>query len=168
MLKARRISKYYYLRIKRLKGTPHSLALGAAIGVFIGLTPTMPFHTLLILILVFATRSSFIAGITVSWIVCNPLTYIPIYYFSVLVGNYVTPYQLNWEKIQAVLNIFLSESSTFTNSSKALLGIGYEAMIVLISGGFIFALPFGILSYYLALYSFNRLQQKRRQRRILQ
>ena len=34
-----------------------------------------------------------------SVVACNPLTYIPIYYFSTIIGNAVTPYELNREKV---------------------------------------------------------------------
>ncbi|MDP3478975.1 MAG: DUF2062 domain-containing protein, partial [Desulfoprunum sp.] len=50
-MRLKRLGKYYYLRFLRLKGDPYSLAFGTAIGVFVGLTPTMPLHTAIILIL---------------------------------------------------------------------------------------------------------------------
>ena len=98
-MKLGRLSKFYYLKFLRLKGDPKSLAAGTAIGVFIGLTPTMPLHTVAIIALTVVTRTSMIAAMTISWIVCNPLTYVPIYYFSLVIGNAVTPYNLSWEKI---------------------------------------------------------------------
>ncbi len=87
----KRTSKYYYLKFLRLKGDPHSLALGTAIGVFIGITPSMPLHTILIVMATVATRSSTIAGILASFLVCNPVTYVPQYYLSTIVGNALTP-----------------------------------------------------------------------------
>ena len=104
-----RTRRYYYLRFIRLRGTPHSLALGSAIGVFIGITPTIPFHTIVIFFLSIVSRSSFIAGLISSWVVCNPLTYIPQYYLSLRIGNLVTPYELSWNQIQSVVEVVLSE-----------------------------------------------------------
>ncbi len=89
-MKINRLSKFYYLKMLRLQGEPKALALGTAIGVFVGLTPTIPFHTVTIISIAMATRTSAIAGVISSWIVCNPLTYIPIYYFSMRVGNWLT------------------------------------------------------------------------------
>ena len=57
-----RTGKYYFLKLLRLRGTPHSIAMGAAIGVFIGLTPTIPFHTITILAITLVTRTSVIAA----------------------------------------------------------------------------------------------------------
>jgi len=34
-------------RVKKLEGNPHYIAMGMAIGVFVGITPTMPFHTVI-------------------------------------------------------------------------------------------------------------------------
>ena len=106
-----RINKYYFLRLKRLRGSPRALAGGTAIGVFIGLTPTMPLHTILIILLALLTRTSAVAGIIFSWLVCNPLTYLPIYYLSAVIGNHITPYELNLEKVQAILDHVLAAGS---------------------------------------------------------
>ena len=69
-----RINKYYYLKFMRLRGDPKVLAGGVAIGVFVGLTPTIPLHTLLVIAFTIITRTSTIAGIISSVAVCNPLT----------------------------------------------------------------------------------------------
>lgn len=165
-MKPDRLRKYYVLRFKRLKGDPRALAGGFAIGVFIGLTPTMPFHTIVILLATFATRTSAIAGILSSWLVCNPLTYIPIYYFSLVIGNAATPYHLNWEKIRTVLDILLS-SESFTHSLDTVTGLGLEAAAVMITGGCLLALPFTLASYYLSLKFFIAMRKKRIQKHLL-
>ncbi len=161
-----RLGKYYYFRFLRLKGDPYSLAFGTAIGVFVGLTPTIPLHTGVILLLTFLTRTSVIAGILSSWLVCNPLTYIPIYYFSTVLGNALTPYELNWEKIQTVVNA-LSSSESISHSFEILTGLGFEAIAVLIVGGCVLALPFALVSYYVSLYTFLKIRAKRRTKQIL-
>lgn len=166
MMNLGRTRRYYYLRFIRLKGTPHSLALGSAIGVFVGITPTIPFHTIVIFVLTIFSRSSFIAGLIASWVVCNPLTYIPQYYLSLRIGNLVTPYELSWGQVKSVLEIILSDVS-FTTRMNALLTIGYEAIIVMIIGGIILALPFTIISYYLSYMTFIKIRNKRLEKRIL-
>jgi len=165
-MKPDRLSKYYYRRFQRLKGDPQALAGGFAVGVFIGITPTMPFHTIAILCITLATRTSAIAGILSSWLVCNPLTYIPIYYLSLVIGNAATPYHLNWEKIKTVLDILLSSESIGT-SLGTVTSLGFEAIVVMLVGGSILALPFTIASYYLALRFFIAMKKKRIQKQIL-
>jgi hypothetical protein len=161
-----RYLKYYYHRFKLLQGSPHALAGGTAIGVFIGLTPTIPFHTLLIVFFSFLTRTSAVAGIIISWIISNPLTYLPIYYLSALVGNHLTPYELNLTNVQNALEQTMAGGS-LQNSLAILVVSGYEALVVMIVGGFCFALPFGILSYYLALRFFIQIQKKRMNKHVL-
>ncbi len=161
-----RLRKYYYLRFLRLKGDPYALAFGTAIGVFVGITPTIPLHTAIILVLTFATRTSTIAGILSSWVICNPLTYIPIYYFSTMVGNALTPYELNWQMIQVAVNA-LSSSQSIARSFEVLAGLGFEALAVLIVGGCVLALPFALVSYYISLYTFLNIRAKRQQKHIL-
>jgi hypothetical protein len=158
--------KYYHHRFRRLQGSPHALAGGTAIGVFVGLTPTIPFHTLLIVFLSLMTRTSAVAGIIISWLISNPLTYLPIYYISALVGNYLTPYELNLKIVQSGLEQAMADGS-FQNLLKILVVSGYETLIVLIVGGFCFALPFGILSYYLSLRFFRHIQKKRMNKHVL-
>jgi uncharacterized protein (DUF2062 family) len=43
--------RIYYDRFISLKGEPASIAAGFAIGVFVGVTPTIPFHTAMIVFL---------------------------------------------------------------------------------------------------------------------
>ncbi len=67
-------------KIKRLQGDPHYIALGMAIGVFIGVTPTIPFHTALAIAFAFVLRGSKPAAAIGVWI-ANPLT-IPLFYYG--------------------------------------------------------------------------------------
>ena len=59
----KRALRYRLYRFKRLQGSIHSLALGAAIGAAIGSTPTIPLHSVLILAATLLCRSNPIAGI---------------------------------------------------------------------------------------------------------
>jgi len=137
----KRLSRYYYLKFMRLKGDPHSLALGTAIGVFVGITPTMPFHTIMIIAATVVTRSSTIAALLSSLLICNPLTNIPQYYIVTLVGNALTPYDLTWSDFKLVLEQLL-HSPGFSQSMKIIGGLGYEAAIVLhSSGGWLWRCP---------------------------
>lgn len=165
-MKPGRISRYYYRRFQRLKGNPYALAGGFAIGIFVGITPTMPLHTIVIIFATLATRTSTLAGILSSWLICNPLTYFPIYYFSLVIGNAATPYHLNWEKIKTVLDVLLS-SESLSHSINTFIGLGYEAVVVMLVGGTILALPFTVISYYLALRFFIAMHRKKIEKHIL-
>ena len=156
-----RFLRYYLIRIKRLTGNPRALAGGISIGVFIGLTPTMPLHTPLIIGLALLTRTSVVAGIIVSWLVCNPLTFVPIYYISARIGNALTPYDINFQKVQLLLEQ-LSAGGGFHTSINIIMALGMETIVVLVVGGIVFSLPFSFLSYYLAVPFFRKRQEKKK------
>jgi 16S rRNA A1518/A1519 N6-dimethyltransferase RsmA/KsgA/DIM1 with predicted DNA glycosylase/AP lyase activity len=114
-----RLGKYYFLRFRRLKGDPYALAFGTAMRL-VGLTNHAayghhPRPT--------TYRTSAVAAILSSLIVSNPLTFVPIYYFSTLIGNALTPYELNWEKIQVVVDQ-LSSSLGIAHTFEILAGLG--------------------------------------------
>ena len=162
----KRLSRYYYLKFTRLQGDPNSLAKGTAIGIFLGIAPIMPLHTVSVLLVTFLTRTSTIAAMLATIMVCNPLTYVAQYYFSIVVGNAMTPYNFNWERMKGVLDILLAKPG-LAESLQVLAGIGYEAIIVLIVGGTLLALPFTIASYFLSLRFFIKVREKKRQTHIL-
>ncbi len=73
--------KEYYEQLISLKGEPDAIAAGLAIGVFIGVTPTIPFHTVLIVLFCVLLKKNITAGYLGSWLISNPLT-IPLFYIS--------------------------------------------------------------------------------------
>ena len=162
----RRTVKFYYIKLVRLRGSPHSLALGSAVGVFIGITPTIPFHTIMIFFAALMTRSSFIAGLITSWLVCNPLTYLPQYYLSFKIGNWVTPWDLSWTRIENVMDTLLS-SGSFSESMSAIFSLGIDAIFVMLIGGALLATPFTIASYYIFYALFVKINRKRAEKHIL-
>jgi uncharacterized protein (DUF2062 family) len=98
--------------------------------------------------------------------VCNPLTYVAQYYFSIVIGNAITPYNLNWERMKAVLDVLLSKPG-LSESIQSLGSLGIEAAIILVIGGTVLALPFTIASYFFSLRFFVTVQEKRRKKHIL-
>lgn len=151
--------KYYLLRLKRLRGSPRSLAGGVAIGTFVGLTPTIPFHTVLILILCFSTRTSAVAAVITSWIVCNPLSLLPIYSGCAYIGNIITPFQLNMEKVRILMD-FPHTFSLWHAYFEKLMHLGYETAFVMLTGSVCLALPLSIIAYFASLSLFTRRTKK--------
>jgi uncharacterized protein (DUF2062 family) len=75
-------------QFRELRGKPHEIALGMAIGVFIGVTPTIPFHTILAVSLAVLVRASKLAAALGVW-VGNPLSIPLFYYGSYRIGQLV-------------------------------------------------------------------------------
>jgi uncharacterized protein (DUF2062 family) len=69
----RRAANYLLMRIKRLPGTPHSIAAGFACGIFISFTPFLGFHFIASMLLTFLVRGNYVAA-AVGNMIGNPWT----------------------------------------------------------------------------------------------
>ena len=161
-----RLQKFYYLKFLRIKGDPHSIAWGSFIGALIGTMPVMPFHTIGIIAVCVLSRNSTTAGLIASLAISNPFTYIPIYYICLKIGNFLTPYEMSWSTISAILEAILS-GKDFKETAQIVTHLGSEISIVMLTGGFVLALPTAILCYCFTLRLFIKIREKRRQRHIL-
>ena len=85
----KRAFRLFFLRILRLKGQPEEVAGGIAIGVFIGLTPTVPLHTILSVVIAFLLGKSKLAAALGGWI-ANPFMLPFIYILDYKVGRMIT------------------------------------------------------------------------------
>jgi len=135
-------------RVKQLKGDPNFIATGMAIGIFVGITPTFPFHTILAIGLAYILRASKAAAAIGVWI-GNPLT-IPFIYM----GSYKTGALILGTSLP-----FDAKYTTFTELTK----LGLKATIALLTGGVIIGIPFAAASYFIT----RRLVKKFRSRRRL-
>ena len=162
----KRTVRYYYLKLLRLQGDPHSLAMGIAIGLLVGVTPTIPLHTLLILVLAGLIRGNLIAALIAATAISNPLTWLPQYYLSWRLGDWLLPGRLSWERIKTMLDLFATHA-TFRESLTAIGRMGMEAAAVMLLGGLLLALPIAVGGYFLSLRFFIAARQKKLKKHIL-
>ena len=73
-------------RLVHLNATPRQVALGMAIGVFIGCTPLLGLQIILALLLATWLRANRIAAIAGTWI-SNMFTTVPLYGLALWLGN---------------------------------------------------------------------------------
>jgi len=135
------------IRFKQLNGDPHYVALGMAIGVFISVTPTIPFHTVIALALAFILRGSKAAAAIGVWF-SNPVT-IPLFYkgsydvgISIL-GN-SAPFGTEYESILELLKL------------------GADITIAMITGGIILGILPGIAAYFITRRIFIKLRFRKK------
>ena len=120
-------------RFKRLHGDPHCISLGMAIGVFIGTTPTFPFHTALAVLLALLLRGSPPAAALGVWF-GNPLT-MPFFY----IGSFKVGMLLLGRELPAIALDQLSFA--------VLAKLGLDVTCALMAGGAIIGLPFAVAAY---------------------
>lgn len=161
----KRTLRYLSLRFKRLRGDPRSLALGTAIGIFIGATPTMPLHTVTIIGLTLLLRASTIAALIAATAISNPLTFAPQYYLAWRIGNALLPGRLSWERLQGLMRVI--SNNGFIDGLKTISNLSGDALLVMLTGGLLLALPLAIASYFLSLRFFYKIREKRLKRHIL-
>jgi hypothetical protein len=165
-LEPRRAARYYYLRFIRLRGHPSVLARGVAVGTFIGITPTIPFHTILALIFAIIFRGSKVTALLAAVIVSNPLTFFLQYYFSWKIGNWFTPAEHSWDEVSGLLDAVVN-GENYRGAFTVLAEIGLDSLVILIGGGIILATPFTIAFYVLTYMFFRSINKKRLEKHVL-
>jgi uncharacterized protein (DUF2062 family) len=73
-------------RVLHANDSPHRIALGAGLGLFVAWTPLIGLHILVVLALAFLLRANKFVAIVCVW-VSNPFTFIGIYYPNYLFGK---------------------------------------------------------------------------------
>lgn len=139
--------------------------MGSAIGAAVGVTPTLPLHNVIILAITLPLRVNPIAGILAANVVSNPLTFVPQYYLAWKIGDFFLPGRLSWEKILSTLNLIKTEG--IMDSLHVLRAMGWDALLVMLTGGLALAVPTGLLTYVLVFRFFARVREKRRQKHLL-
>ncbi len=121
-----------------------TLARGGAVGVFVGLTPTVGMQTVLMLIGCIAIRGNFPAAFVVSW-VSNPITLGPLYFAFNNLG-------------EAVFGGIIGPEITISDrADEAAVGLLY-----LILGSLLIAGPLAIAAYVIFIWGWRLLVIRRR------
>jgi uncharacterized protein (DUF2062 family) len=124
--------------------------MGMAIGVFVGVTPTIPFHTVIALALAFIFRGSKPAAAIGVWF-ANPVT-IPIFYIGsfkvgTLILNKPIPFDVKFESISELMTL------------------GLDVTIAMILGGAILGILPAIIAYFLTYRIITKVREKARSRK---
>jgi uncharacterized protein len=136
MILKKRIRTFYESFIS-LKGEPAQIAAGLAIGVFVGVTPTIPFHTGIIVLIGLLFRQNITAAYLGSLMISNPLT-VPLFYLSQYeIGRFL----LGMEHCRF-------ELTDYTLGSIATLG--WQILLPLLTGGILMAPFFAVPAYFIA------------------
>ena len=69
-----RSARYVFHRMRRLRSTPHAIALGCALGVFVSFTPFLGFHMIMAGALSWFSRASIVAS-ALGTFAGNPITF---------------------------------------------------------------------------------------------
>ncbi len=159
-----RAFRYYTLRLWRIRGNPFVLSRGVSIGVFIGLTPTIPFHTILILFFCALFRGNVVTALIANWLVSNPFTIPGQYYAAWKLGVMMTGTSISWAEVRELIELLRHEG--VLEAARTTLSISPKILLCLLTGGVILALPFALASYFGCLYFYIQ-RQKRKYEKLL-
>ena len=137
-----------YERFLKIRGRPREIALGFALGIFIGMTPTMGIQIPIAVFFAAMLKWSKISAAFGVWIT-NPFTSPFIYGFTYIVGakllglkvTMTMPEDFTWSIVREMLK-----------NAPAIFG-------ALTIGGILIGLPLAVLSYYLSFAAINKYHQ---------
>jgi len=126
-----------YRRFLKIRGHPNEIALGLALGLFVGMTPSMGFHTAIAVFLAAIFKWNKISAAVGVWIT-NPLTAPVIYGVNYFIGA----------KLIGLQKVYLlSEAHGFAKIYKMMLKAP-EIFWALTIGGIVLGLPLAVAGYY--------------------
>ena len=85
-----RTRRFLIYRVLHVDDTPHRIALGLAVGIFMTWTPLIGLQMILTVLLSALLRANKFVGVPFVWI-SNPLTAVPLYGFNFVVGAWILP-----------------------------------------------------------------------------
>lgn len=144
--------RYYKNRAFRLKDSPHSLALGLAIGIGISLTPFLGFHIILTAALCLLFRANVIAGL-LGTLVGNPTTFPLIWLGTYVLGCYMTGFHPDLETFKTVF----SKDIIHTHF--------YEIFMPMTTAGIVCGVALGVITYYPLKKGIETFQKSREERK---
>jgi uncharacterized protein (DUF2062 family) len=127
-----------YERFLKIRGNPREIALGFALGLFVGMTPFMGFHMAIAVPLAALLKWNKFSSALAVWIT-NPLSAPFIYTATYFVGAKLTAFS-NYLNIPQI-------------DHKGLMTVLYKApevLMVMVVGGVVLGLPLAVAGYYLS------------------
>jgi hypothetical protein len=142
--------KRAYERFLKIRGNPREIALGFALGLFIGMTPTIGFQIPIAVFVAALFKWNKISAAVAVWIT-NPLTAPFIYSFSYFVGAKMLGFKIAPKLLTGLDLPTLKEA-------------GAKILLATTVGGVVVGIPLALLGYYLAFSAVHGYQTKLKHR----
>ncbi len=146
---------YVLLRVNRLSGSAHTIALGCAIGMFVSCTPIMGFHFLAAAILAYLVGGNLLAS-ALGTFFGNPITFPFIWASAYKFGHWILGNDADEFSVTELLN-------TFSNGILYALDNTYEIYIKpMMVGG----IPLGFVCAFFGYFIIRKLVENYQNRRV--
>jgi len=168
----RRLKYFVVFRILHADDTPRRIALGVAIGLFVGWTPTVGIQMVIALALATLLKANKIIPVALVWIT-NPVTMLPIFYINWVVGRFLMPGSDDLRLNEAYIRLRvivehapgLVQIMTDPGTWRQLLTIFLEMGIELWIGSFAIGILLAVSGYFTTLHAVMYLRERRRLQR---
>jgi len=156
----RRMRRFFIYRLLHVDDTPHRIALGVAVGIFIAWTPTIGFQMILTVLLSACLKANKVVGLPFVWI-SNPLTVPFIYGPSYALGRFLLGHKeakANFIQVLALEGGWLQAVRAWWNET-------LKVFWPLWTGSLLMGLVLGVASYLAVRYAvvtYRRHQVRRR------
>ncbi|GEM_PF-489485 len=137
------------VRMHALEGSPHYIALGTAVGIFVSITPIIPLQTVVAIALAFLVRGSKSAAVLGTWL-SNPLT-IPVVYYA------------NYKLGCTLMGVQKTLDGIAVGSFSELMELGLEVTWAMIVGGVVIGAILGLVAYFVTFRIFIIIRRRARQ-----
>ena len=143
-----------YERFLKIRGQPREIALGFALGLFVGMTPFIGLHTVMAVPLAALLKWDKISAAVAVWFT-NAATAPFIYSITYVVGARIAGIKqvFSWKDIESLSAVYRLILHT------------PEMIWAMVIGGVILGLPLAVAGYYLAFFVVGRYQEKIRIKR---
>ncbi len=169
-----RLRRFVVYRVLHIDDTPHRIAFGVAIGLFVALTPTIGLQMVIGAMLATALRANKVLPVALAWIT-NPVTVVPVFYFNWLVGHALLSGNLEQnEMVRNTLITTVAEVGGFAGAMTHLFDWDFWEKLLtplgtivpeLVVGSVAVGLVSGMLGYGLAYWGVTRYRRLRKIRR---
>jgi uncharacterized protein (DUF2062 family) len=149
-------------KLAREKDPPQRVALGLALGIFVGFLPIMGIQMAVVSVFALPLRANLKAAIAGVWI-SNPITFIPLYYASYSFGLLFCPQEgANKETFVNAITAAADFSwSAVWDSLTALFDMGSEIMVPLWVGSGILGVIFGVPTFFVTKRAVIKYRERR-------
>lgn len=143
-----RLRRFFVYRVLSLDDTPHRIALGVAIGIFVTWTPTIGFQMILTVALAWLLRANKLVGVPFVWI-SNPFTLVPIYGPNFLLGSWLLGGQYTWRQFDRAFHQAMAFHGVWYERVQAWWHAIWPIFMPLWLGSFLVGILLAILAYVL-------------------
>ena len=147
-----RFKDYILENILGVHDTPHRIALGVGIGMFVAFTPTISFQMVLSAALATLCGANKVVGLPIVWLT-NPVTAVPIYYGEFVLGKWLLGRAYPSELFNGLLLRFLAAEACWATRWAAVSELFSVFAWPLLLGSLVVSTALGVLSYAGTIYA---------------